>query len=299
LKYTEHPLFPLYCGIAAISLAMAAIVHLPGVPYNIRELFETRNLFLGAIIFSVFLIWNAAAPGLLAYYLVKHPILHLFQPLLYLLMATGSWILLRFSVSAESLHDILGSPVWDWPSDWELYVRFLAFAYPFLWSLFSWNLYFQLLKRHQIIVSLIIWTIAIIIGMPLLMAAKYLIIDRAATDNVVELINNSPALFALILLIAWNGVFVVQRSNLALAVLVTTFSAVLSYRLLSTALYSNAVSFLLSPDREILMNGAMLLLRWIVLYLLMVGFIVFGQSLSEPWFKRIKVAPKKPNDTAY
>jgi hypothetical protein len=291
-RFTYHPLIPLCCAIAVISIAMAAIVHLPEVPYNVRELFETRNLVFGVTIFSVFLIWNTAAPGLMAYYLIKHPLLHLFQPLLYLLMATVSWVFLRFAVSAESLHDILGAPVWNWPSDWELYLRYLAFAYPFLWSLFGWNLFFQLQKQHQLLVSLILWTLAIVIGMPLLIAAKFLIIDRAATDNVVELISSIPALFALILLIAWNGVFVGQRRHLALVVLVTAISAALSCILLSTAFYTHAISFLLSPDRETLMSGAMLIWRWVLLYLLLVGFIVFGQRLVAPWLK-IKVPPKK------
>jgi len=228
----------------------------------------------------------------MAYYLIKQPLLHLFQPLLYLLMATVSWVFLRFAVSAESLHDILGSPVWNWPSDWELYIRYLAFAYPFLWSLFCWNLFFQLQKQHQLLVSFIIWILAIVIGIPLLMAAKFLIVDRSSTDNVVELINTIPALFTLILLIAWNGVFVGQRGHLALAVLVTAICAALSYSLLSSALYAPAISFLLSPDRETLMNGAMLILRWILLYLLLVGFIVFGQRLVAPWLK-IKAPPKK------
>ena len=190
------------------------------------------TLFLGSTIFSAFLMWNVTAPCLMAYCLIKHPILHLFQPVLYLLMATGSWFLLRYAVSAESLHDILGAPIWDWPSDLELYIRFLAFAYPFLWSLFCWNLFFQLLNQHQIIVSLIIWLIAIIIGIPLLLTAKFLIFDRAATDNVVELINNIPVLFSLIFLIAWNGVFVAHRSHVIFGVMVTGLSAMMSYALL-------------------------------------------------------------------
>ena len=282
-----HLLFPLFCGVAVISIAVAVIINLPGVPYNVRDLFDTRNVFLGSTIFSAFLMWNVTTPCLMAYSLIKHPILHLFQPLLYLVMATISWFLLRYAVSAESLHDILGSPIWGMPSDLELYFRFLAFACPFLWSLFCWNLFFQLLNQQKTITSLIIWMIAIVIGIPLLLTAKFLIFDRAATDNVVELINNIPALFSLIFLIAWNGVFVAHRSHVIFGVMVTGLSAMMSYILLSTALYSNAISFILSPDRETLMTGTILRLRWTSVYVLMVGFIIFGQILIKPWIEPI------------
>ena len=290
---TNHPLFPLFFGVAVITIAVAAIINLPGVPYNVRELFDSRNLFLGSTIFSAFLMWNVAAPCVMAYCLIKHPILHLFQPVLYLVMATFSWLLLRYAVSAESLHDILGSPIWGMPSDIELYFRFLAFAYPFLWSLFCWNLFFQLLKQYKIMVSLIIWLIAIFIGIPLLFLAKYLTFDLAATDNVVELIKNIPALFSLIFLIAWNGVFVAHVSRVIFGVMVTGLSAMMSYPLLSIALYSNAISFILSPDRATLMTGTLLRLRWTLLYVLTVGFIVFGQLLIKPWVEQYKKSPLK------
>ena len=290
---TSHPLFPVFCGVAVISIAVAAIINLPGVPYNVRDLFDTRNLFLGSTIFSVFLTWNVAVPCVMAYSLIKYPILHLFQPVLYLVMATFSWFLLRYAVSAESLHDILGSPIWGMPSDLELYFRFLAFAYPFLWSLFCWNLFFQLLTHRKVFVSLLIWLISIFIGMPLFLAAKYLIFDLAATDNVVELIKNIPALFSLIFLIAWNGVFVAHRSSVFFGVMVTGLSAMMSYPLLSTALYSNAISFILSPDRATLMTGTILRLRWTLFYVLTVGFIVFGQILIKPWVEQYKKSPPK------
>ena len=284
---TGHLLLPLFCGVAVISIAVVIIINLPGVPYNVRELFDTRNVFLGSTIFSAFLMWNVTAPCLMAYCLIKHPILHLFQPVLYLVMATISWFLLRYAVSAESLHDILGSPIWGMASDLELYFRFLAFAYPFLWSLFCWNLFFQLLNQQKTIASLIIWLIAILIGIPLLLTAKFLIFDRAATDNVVEMINNIPTLFSLIFLIAWNGVFAAHRSHVIFGFILTGLSAMMSYTLLSTALYSNAISFILSPDRETLMTGTMLRLRWTSVYVLMVGFIIFGQILIKPWIEPI------------
>ena len=36
------------------------------------------------------------------------------------------------------------------------------------------------------------------------------------------------------------------------------------------------------------MTGTMLRLRWTLLYVLMVGFIVFGQILIKPWVERYK-----------
>ena len=78
--YKGHPIFPLLCGIALISIAVATIINLPGVPYNVRELFDTRNLLVGSTMFSAFFMWNVGAPCVIAYFLIKHPILHLFHP---------------------------------------------------------------------------------------------------------------------------------------------------------------------------------------------------------------------------
>jgi hypothetical protein len=75
--------------------------------------------------------------------------------------------------------------------------------------------------------------------------------------------------------------------------MVTGLSAMMSYPLLSIALYSSAISFILSPDRATLMTGTLLRLRWTLLYVLTVGFIVFGQVLIKPWVEQYKKSPLK------
>ena len=67
------------------------------------------HLFAGLLLMAAFLAFISIAPALLANLLLRVPGLHILQPLLYPLMATLAWLLLRYAVSAESLHDILGS----------------------------------------------------------------------------------------------------------------------------------------------------------------------------------------------
>jgi len=103
-------------------------------------LFAGRFLLLSLPLFAAFLIWTASVPNLMARTTIICPILHPAQPVTFLLMAMPSWLLLRASVSTESLLDILGAPMLGCPGDWELFVGYLALCAPFLLSLYDWNL---------------------------------------------------------------------------------------------------------------------------------------------------------------
>ena len=267
----------LAAGVAIIALSLALLIQLPQVPYNVRELFAGRHLILSLPLFAAFLIWTASVPNLTARITIICPILHVAQPLVFLLMAAPSWLLLRASVSTESLLDVLGAPVLGWPGELELFVRFLALSAPFLLSLHYWNL---LLEGR----AWLNWSFgtghllgAMLLGLPMMWLSKYLVADQAATQNILALSAQGPfwkiggALVLVIALIALNGLLLAwawlwRWPYRILVFVLTPLLLLLSWWFLNMGLRTEAFSFLLGPDQSYKAGEQELLLRWGLVY---------------------------------
>ncbi len=269
-----------------LVLGIWVMIQLPFVPYNVRELFIGRALFAGLLLMAAFLVFTSTAPALLANLLLRVPGVHILQPLLYPLMATLAWLLLRYAVSAESLHDILGSPVLGWPGDWELYLRFLALAaVPLLCVMLSVLLLDGIRGQG--------WgrgighaALAVMMAVPWAIAAKWLVVDLASTDNLIELVAWEHGGFALLGitlafgLVALNGALLGISADeggtrrWALLVIATPILAVTSWTLMSVSLAPGALTFLLGPERGAAFGTVELMLLWLVVHL--GGALLFG-----------------------
>ncbi len=287
----RRTLTQVFVGVAVIALGLGLLIQLPQVPYNVREMFGDRSAIIGLPLFGMFLIWTTGSPNLIARIIVKRPALQLLQPLFYLLMAVPSWLLLRYSVAAESLWDIVGSPVLGWPGDWELFVRYLAFVAPFLLALLYWNILLEGSKGGNRGLGAANLIAALLVGTPMLWLAKYVIIDQAATDNIRELIADFASWKAIIALggvigiITLNGVLLAWstqwnwKRKLQLATLFP-LGLVFAWWLLLQGLYADAVTFLLSPERDSNPGRMELLMRWALIYLGAVTVIAYGQFVA-------------------
>ena len=288
----RKPLLSAIGGIMAIALVLGVLLRLPQVPYNVRDLFVTRNVIVGLLLFASFLLWSGGAPLVAARFLVTRPLLHLAQPLFFLGMAIPSWLLLRYAVSAESLADILGSPVLGWPSDWEFFVRYLAFSAPFLLWLLYWDLLFEGAATHSRLLGGVHLAVALLLGAPLLWLAKLGVVDLAATDNIVELIADSAAahaIFALWLVIGiltLNGVaagWSVAESNvsrLVVAVATPVLGAASGW-LLHVGTTPKAIQFLLGPSHTSSLTPLEIGARWSVVHFAGVCVIAWAQMVAR------------------
>jgi len=280
----------LVAGVVIIAGSLAILIQLPQVPYNVRELFAGRHLALSLPLFAAFLIWTASVPNLMARITIICPMLHLAQPLTFLLMASPSWFLLQASVSTESLIDILGTPVLGWSGNWELFVRYLALCAPFLLSVYYWNL---LLEGR----AWLNWPFgaghllgAMLLGLPMMWLSKYLVADQAATQNILALSAQGPfwkiggSLVLVIALIALNGVLLAWawlwswgRRLLVLAF--TPLLLLLSWWFLTKGLRTEAFGFLLGPDQSFQASELTLLLRWSLVYGAAAALIAFAHLI--------------------
>ncbi len=281
-----HSSLYLAIGVLIISLATAIFISLPQAPYNVQELFGDNFLPLSIPLFALCLLWIAGAPNLLARVTIICPLLQFLQPLVLVMMAFPAWVLLRFAVSAESLLDVLG----DQPDEWNMFVAFIGLITPVLLSLFIWNLLFEgsaWLNRRFGIGQMLA---ALTIGLPVLWASKYIVIDQATTTRIIDLSAQGPfwliggLLAAGLSVLTLNGVLLAWSiiwNNLSriIIVLLTPCFMYLSWLLTSRGLNAESVEFLLGVSPKLEHSSFDLFLRWSLVYLSAVILIAAAHQI--------------------
>lgn len=302
-------------AITLIAISLWLLIQLPGIPYNLRELFGTQRL-LGCVFFAMVLLWLGAGPWWIAQQASKQTWPALWLPLGLLLTACISLVLVTLSVTSESLDDITGATdlyrriVQDnyWGNDWRLRladwpptlvnllertVRFTALYWLLLIPLTFCALFASHLWRLPALMS------AFIVLLPLWWLAKWIVVDVAITDNLVELIaiDGQPYLGALLFLLAFHATLLSRLSyrNTLFVAVGSVLSLALSWWLLNKGLESvlfkydvvfSAPQFLLGANRSDWLSEEELILRWSVVYLGIASVIALGirftQQLASP-----------------
>lgn len=291
--------------IVVITLSLWTLIQMPNVPYNLRELFGTHQLF-GSVVFAIVLLWLGFAPGWIVQQAGKQTWAVLWLPFWLLLTACISLALLMLSVTAESLNDITGSTdlyrrivqdnywgnVWrdriaDWPAAMvnllERTVRFTALYWLLLVPLTICALIINPLWRFPAVVG------SFFILISLWWLAKWIVVDEAITDNLVELIapNGEPYLGMLLFLLASHATLLSKLNyrNAIFMVIVSIFALAASWWLMNNGLEQvlfkygsvfSAPQFLLGANRTQWLPEEVLMFRWSIVYLGMVGVIAMG-----------------------
>lgn len=233
-------------SIVLISLAILLVLRLPGIPYNARELFSGHNIFYYAC-FSMALLWTGISGAGIANLLENRTRRFLTLPLYVLGASAISFILLDISVTTESLHDILGSPVIyrdvTQKNAWgqigvsifqflsapalinhlELFVRYIAFYSPLVFFLVTINLAVNVHFRYDLVSMLKIMGVYLLYILPWIYLCKLVVIDFAATDNITELVDQSVflgmggtiLLYVLVFMIAVGAVYLTHIGNVS------------------------------------------------------------------------------------
>ena len=291
-------------------------LRLPGIPYNVKELFLESGHLLFIFIFVQALFWIGTGAAWVSQKVAVSIRPYLTLPCWVMLVSLISLILLSLSVTQESIADIAGSnnlywfvmnrdiwgeiwkPIFEWigpetVSILERIVRYTALYSPliiflvfFILPLFEQR---KLTAKHSItlIITSLLW----------LWLAKAIAFDWSSTDNLNELIaRDGPMgwggggyLYALFLLLCFNATLLAKTSNLqfrSLFTLLVTLTALpVGWWLLTNGLeanvekYGNTFSgaqFLLGPDRKQTLPEVELFTRWCMLQIGFVTIISFG-----------------------
>lgn len=166
--------------VAHLSLTLIVIgfaSQLPMLPYNLRELLTDNNTALFGIALSLYLMTLPLLLPVRGFHGYE-----LFSPFLIVAQSTAIFFLLYFTVPIESLYDILGAPVSQWPVSLELLLRFIGF-----FCLIQFNCLFaqRLLQSKQQLPLLIIW---ICYSLIFAFIWDWAVVELAGTDNITELL---------------------------------------------------------------------------------------------------------------
>lgn len=306
-------------ALVIMTCGLRLLLEVPAIPYNVLELFETRSAFHLSL-FAAALLWVGAGPWCVAQAVVGRPAAPLWLPALVVISALFSLLLLRLSVTQESLDDITGST--------DLYRRVTMENY---WGA-AWGdrmaalpaaaVYaFERGVRYTALYSLVLvpMTMAALCAdkrwpmryaLPALAVltlcwwlAKWVVVDGAITDNLTELIADDglPWLAALTIVFALHVAWASQRASLGRGIglgVITLAALPLCWWLLKQGLEQviikydavwSAQQFLLGRNRSALLSEGELFMRWSAVYLAMLCVCALGMSLA----RRAWVAPAR------
>jgi hypothetical protein len=235
----------LVAAIAAVVTAIRMILRLPGLPYNVSELFLDHGRVLALAIFALALLWVGAGPMLLAHWLARSRRRYIVLPVGTIIVAMVSRTLLKYSVTYESLDDILGTNnlFWQvtvghmWGEFWrhafqvtnapdlvsyfERRIRYIALYSPLVVCLALAMIPSAKARGRQIATSWpqFLWLAASAVAW--LWLSKIVMINWAATDNLTELIaqkgpfdlGGGPFLYLLVVLMATNVALLIGAAD--------------------------------------------------------------------------------------
>jgi glycopeptide antibiotics resistance protein len=299
---TIHPRWPASAAwtIGMMALGLWAVMSLPFVPYNVRELFRQDMPWLSALLVSINCYWLASWPVWLARRRVSGVVRLLQLPLGLLLYGLIDFVILYFAVPEESLHDLVGSPVLGWAWQWETLGRWIALA-----SLPGVTIYLAA-QSVRSLRGLKLGILHFAAVLPVIPLAYWVVVEAAATDNLVELIA-APRALAYIALCGWLYVLMLaaalaasplQGKQAKLRFLGILVSLPLAALLLNLGLADgiekygqrfSAIQFLLSADRQHYVSPPVVWLRYSVLHFLAIAAIAF---IQWPFFR----ARPRPNN---
>ena len=261
-----------------VVLAFYLIENIAAIPYNVRELVATSNLFERIIFCSA--LFCAIWPLLFSTraYCTKRLSGKQFSAIL-VIQPFILYGLLRLSVPLESIHDIVGYPVISTAFGLESMLRFVA-----LYTLPSWALISATIALLHPTASRLLT--CLLLGIIILMAWHWAVVRSAATDNLTELFRDGGNWRSTLWLAGWFICFTAtllttlkivsgRSKHWIFALLAISASFPLSYWILSQALeiviikYDQVFSglqFLLSPDRDHLVAEQDLMLRYFLAY---------------------------------
>ena len=255
----------LIISIVVITIAISVLLRAPGIPYNVRELFLLDGMFITIIPFALFILWFGMSIPLIVSKLMASNDRHFIKfPGWVFLSGLISYLLLKLSVSSETMGDITGSSntfwfvthkeIWgdfglllasviNWPPIWnviEQVVRFLALFSPVTFMLCIVYISFETIKKYKITdfiskFKLLSKTLSLytLYAMPWFLLCKYIAFDKSSTDNLNELIatngfygmGGGAYLSFLFILLTSNAVTLTQSFNRKIIMIVLTLCA--------------------------------------------------------------------------
>jgi hypothetical protein len=301
------PIILIVIIIFTITAGLLIISHSSLIPYNVRELVIKDSPIISSFLFSLFVCWSFGGAVWIAHLFSKTGRKTLFFILSGICHGCVAWILLRSAVPMESIHDIVGAPILFWPLEFEIIGRFLAlyFMVTFTAALSALiGLRFFMGNKNSAPLKCLAY------GIAFCFISHFIVVAKASTDNLTELMAAGGTLFSSFLL----GLFLLVLFSVAtfFAIMTATHkynlkniaipAFFLSFPFAFLLLYSasaksivkykqnfSALQFLLSPDRKHLVEMPELLIRYAIAHAGIVLLIALIQIPFWIWLSKIQL----------
>jgi hypothetical protein len=291
-------------------MILAIVVRLPFIPYNLRNLPNPFHPYAAPVVLAVFAYWTLGAPALTAQWITRSSALRIAFPVIAIFHGVLAWAIVRYAVLPEMLHKVTGTPIVGWSWEWETLGRFAVLEGALFFILTGAALIVHI--RRLGAAGIRAWLIWAVLLLPI---AFFVVITKAATDNLTELIAGSGSAQGCVTLALWillngaygaaiaRGLAMNRRINWSRAVLVV-FAFPVGYLLVrlgtESALFKygkvfSALQFLLSTDREHYATGLNLAFRYVAFQIVLIAAIALAQYV--PW-KLVSARNCAPPDLA-
>ena len=275
-----------YVALFALALLAAG---LPGVPYNVRELFGQGGL-VAILSFPIAAIAVFAPPILIGRWAAEGGWRRAWATLAWVGVHAGvTWTVLSAGIPLESIHDVVGAPVLGWPGGTETMARFvILFATVSALYVLGAN-FAATTTRPEAALSRAVPARTGAALLPLLLVGHLVVVAGAATDNLTELMAGGGTLWSSLCIgAALIGVAIGttalaasirRRVRARTAALLFVGGLILGWMAMqmgtahAVTKYGqtfSAMQFLLSADREHYAGMAELLMRYVVAYAMVV-----------------------------
>ena len=285
-------------------------------PYNVKELFDEYSVVISAALITLVIFFTMSFPNILVSRLIAKDKLNLpiliVAPFLHCFMLFNLFYL---TFPIESIHDILGYPVWKGtPHYIELCYRFLGF-FVFISSAF-FIVASRLNSTPSLSVKSVRWGFNIFFVLVILPLSFYVVVVQAGTDNVTELLRNNGYSINLLAMVVYFLMTVslgfrwlpqyrpASPLIVSLLFLLTITSGFLGFLLVQFSLQDvvikygqgfSALQFLLSPSRDQLLNENYLIATFVALHFgFLMAIYAINWSVSSLWFVESKEEPTRP-----
>ena len=288
--------------VAVVFAGLHVLQRLPGVPYNVRELFGTEHRTASMLVFSATAVWLGFAPAWIGESLARRPRLLGLLPIWTALTGLVSWFLVQFAVTLESLKDIVGSETLGWAGDWEHIGRFVALQATPTLMLMAGSMWIGSVRRHGSRTGSRLGASAFGWSVPWLVLAWAVAVRWASTDNLTELLRREPVWFVgPLCLTALAAVVGINAAALGRALAGRRLRAIVVWGLLTPAagtatwglLYLGldpavekygltfpAIRFLLGPDRAQPLGAWALFARWLAVHVASVLLLSLSTTIA-------------------
>lgn len=299
---------PAWAAVAGVAMlgGVLALAHVPGVPYNVRELLGADGAPWLAMLFGIWLLLWSGSPAVvvnMASPSRRVPFGRTFATLLGWPLVSA--VMLLFAAPLESVHDVVGTPVFGgvvWP---ELVARLSVLMLGPIWAFALGHAALGRSVRkkwasgtalHLLLHGL--WVIPLWHGV---------VVNWAATDNLTELMSGGGDLVATLCLMGYGVLAGAAATPTLMAVatgegrwwrLAVVWSLVSlwpGWLLLQAGTESvilkygkafSALQFLLSPGRDAYAEDADLFLRFAAAHMGLLCLLAAGLFVAWTWLRR-------------